>query len=394
MKYDFETAVDRRKTNSAKWSDEHLLDQYGETGLISSNIADMDFRVAPEIVDAVRERADFENYGYCFPDKAFLEACAGWQKRRNGWDISTDWIVYMPGVNAGIIAAVRAFTSPGDRVIMQTPVYSPYHTHISSCGRVPALNSLINNDGWYEIDFADLEEKAKDPKTTALLLCSPHNPVGRAWKGEELEKIGRICIDNGLTVISDEIHSDLVYAPAKHIPFAAISDEFARHSIICTAPTKTFNLAGLFVSDMIIPDDDMRKRYREITDPYYFWPGCFGSAAQTAAYSEGEAWLEELLAVLKSNAEYIADFLSRRLPGVRYRIPEATYLAWLDFRDYGLSNAELHDLMIHKAKVAPDDGPTFSAAGDGDGFQRLNFACPRSLLDEALTRIAGAFETL
>ena len=224
-----------------------------------------------------------------------------------------------------------------------------------------------------------------------MLLCSPHNPVGRVWTRGELERIGRICIDNGVMIAVDEIHSDLVYAPNRHIPFAAVSEEFAQHCIICTSPSKTFNLAGLLVSDVIIPNDQIRAGFRQKMDPYYLWPGNFGTVAQIAAYNQGEDWLEELLVYLQGNARFMADFLAARLPQVKFCMPEATYLAWLDFRAFGLDKEALWNRMIHKARVATDNGPMFGLKGEGDGFQRLNFACSRARLEEALNRIADAF---
>lgn len=392
MKYDFDEMIDRTRAISIKWAREQREQMYGEADILPMGIADMDFKVSPAIAKAVRERAAHETYGYSYAADMYLQACVDWQRRRNGWEIRPDWIVYTPGVNMALVCAIEMYAEPGENVIIQSPVYYPYYDYVQKTGRHIVLNALVNRDGRYEMDFDELEALAKDPKTKLLLLCSPHNPVGRAWTKEELTRVGRICIDNGVRIAVDEIHSDLVYAPHKHVPFASISQEFAEHCIVCTSPSKTFNLAGLLVSDIIIPDDKIREAFRQKMQPYYLWPGNFGAAAQIAAYNESEEWLEELLVYLKGNAEYMAGFLAERLPKVRMRIPEATYLAWLDFRAFGLSNEELWNRMLHKAKVATDNGPIFGLKGEGDGFQRLNFACSRARLTEALEQIAAAFQ--
>lgn len=255
------------------------------------------------------------------------------------------------------------------------------------------LNALVNREGYYEMNFAELEALAKMPETKLMLLCNPHNPVGRAWTKEELERVDRICLDNGVMIAVDEIHGDLVLPPHRHTPFATVSEELAQHCIVCTSPSKTFNLAGLLVSDIIIPNDAIREAFCKEMVPYYLWPGNFGAEAQIAAYTEGEEWLEALLAYLKENAEYIAAFITERMLRVKYHIPEATYLAWLDFRALDMSDEALWHFMRHEAKVATDNGVMFGLNGEGRGFQRLNFACPRSQLSEALNRIADALDT-
>lgn len=390
MKYDFDNMIDRTQVISIKWSVEQRKQMFGEDDIIPMGIADMDFKVSPAIAKAVKERAAHETYGYAYPSEEYLMSCVNWQKRRNNWDIEPDWIVFTPGVNMALVCAIEMYAAPGDNVIIQSPVYYPYYDYVKRTGRNTVINELVNNNGHYEINFEELEKLARDPRTKVMLLCSPHNPVGRAWTREELERIGRICIDNGVMIAVDEIHSDLVYAPHKHVPFATISEEFADHCIVCTSPSKTFNLAGLLVSDIIIPGKKIREAFKEKMQPYYLWPGNFGSAAQIAAYNESEDWLEELLIYLRGNAEYIDSFLKERLPEIGYKIPEATYLAWLDFRSLGLGNEELWDLMIHKAKVATDNGPMFGLGSEGYGFQRLNFACSRARLREALERIERA----
>lgn len=391
MKYNFDHMIDRTQAVSIKWAPDQRMRMYGTTDVIPMGIADMDYKVAPVITQAVQERAAHGTYGYSYATEEYLMACVNWQKRRNNWDIRPDWIIYTPGINMALVCAIEMYAQKGDNVIIQSPVYYPYYDYVTKTGRNVVLNPLVNTDGHYEINFQELETLAKDPRTKIMLLCSPHNPVGRVWTRGELERIGRICIDNGVMIAVDEIHSDLVYAPNRHIPFAAVSEEFAQHCIICTSPSKTFNLAGLLVSDVIIPNDQIRAGFRKKMDPYYLWPGNFGTVAQIAAYNQGEDWLEELLVYLQGNARFMADFLAAHLPQVKFCMPEATYLAWLDFRTFGLDKEALWNRMIHKARVATDNGPMFGLKGEGDGFQRLNFACSRARLEEALNRIADAF---
>ena len=391
MKYNFDHMIDRTQAVSIKWAPDQRMRMYGTTDVIPMGIADMDYKVAPVITQAVQERAAHGTYGYSYATEEYLMACVNWQKRRNNWDIRPDWINYTPGINMALVCAIEMYAQKEDNVIIQSPVYYPYYDYVTKTGRNVVLNPLVNADGHYEINFQELETLAKDPRTKIMLLCSPHNPVGRVWTRGELERIGRICIDNGVMIAVDEIHSDLVYAPNRHIPFAAVSEEFAQHCIICTSPSKTFNLAGLLVSDVIIPNDQIRAGFRQKMDPYYLWPGNFGTVAQIAAYNQGEDWLEELLVYLQGNARFMADFLAARLPQVKFCMPEATYLAWLDFRAFGLDKEALWNRMLHKARVATDNGPMFGLKGEGDGFQRLNFACSRARLEEALNRIADAF---
>ena len=393
MKFDFDQRIDRTQSISIKWSPELRQQMYGERDIIPMGIADMDFKTAPAVAEAIQRRAAHETYGYGYPAPEYLQACADWQKRRNHWDVKPEWIVYTPGVNMALVCAIEMYTQPGDNVVIQSPVYYPYYDYVRGTGRNVALNALVNREGYYEINFAELEALAKKPETKLMLLCNPHNPVGRAWTKEELERVGRICLDNGVMIAVDEIHGDLVLPPYRHTPFATVSEELAQHCIVCTSPSKTFNLAGLLVSDIIIPNDAIREAFCKKMAPYYLWPGNFGAVAQIAAYTEGEEWLEALRAYLKENAEYIAAFITERMPQVKYRIPEATYLAWLDFRALGMSDEALWRFMRHEAKVATDNGVMFGLNGEGSGFQRLNFACPRSQLSEALNRIADALDT-
>ena len=390
MEFNFDERIDRSETISIKWSASQWEKMYGERDVIPMGIADMDLKTAPCVSQAIRRRAAHKTYGYGFASEEFLASCAGWQRRRHGWAVSPDWITYTPGVNMALVCAVEMFTRPGDGVIIQTPVYYPYFDYVRGTGRYIAANPLVNRGGRYEMDFDGLEALAKKPDVKLMLLCSPHNPVGRVWTREELVRVGRICIDNGVMLAVDEIHADLVFAPHRHTPFASISEEFAHSCIVCTSPSKTFNLAGLLVSDIIIPDEKIRKAFQEKMAPYYLWPGNFGAAAQIAAYTQGEQWLDALLGFLEGNAAYIEAFTAEHMPAVRYRRPEGTYLAWLDFRALGMEEDELWRFMLHEAKVATDNGVIFGTNGEGRGFQRLNFACPRPQLQSAMERICTA----
>ena len=392
MKYNFDEKIDRTQTISIKWSPERWQQMYGESDIIPMGIADMDFKVSPAIARAVSKRAAHETYGYGYPSDEYLQACVDWQERRNHWKIKPEWIVYTPGVNMALVCGVEMYTEPGDSVIIQSPVYYPYYDYVLGTGRKVAFNPLVNKDGRYEMNFEELEKLAQDPKTKFMILCSPHNPVGRTWSKEELKRVGQICADHGVMIAVDEIHSDLILGPEAFVPYATVSEEMAQSCIICTSPSKSFNLAGLLVSDIIIPNDKIREAFIKKMAPYYLWPGNFGAVAQIAAYRESEDWLEELLCYLRGNAKYIADFIAQRMPEVKYHIPESTYLAWLDFRGLGMSNDELWNFMLHEAKVATDHGAMFGPNGEGDGFQRLNFACPRQQLEEALSRIEGAIK--
>ena len=393
MKYNFDRPIDRTREISIKWSPQLRRQMFGAGDVIPMGIADMDFETAPAVAQAIQRRAEHRTYGYAYPSPEYLQACVDWQKRRNGWDIRPDWILYTPGVNMALVCGIELYTQPGDRVIVQSPVYYPYYDYIRRTGREVAFNPLVEREGRYEMDFDGLEHLAKDPRTKFMILCSPHNPVGRCWTRQELERVGRICLEHGVMLAVDEIHGDLILN-GQFVAYGTLEEELVRRCIICTSPSKTFNLAGLLVSDIIIPNDQIRADFQEKLAPYYLWPGSFGAAAQIAAYEQGEDWLEQLLAYLRGNAQYIGEFIAERMPRVKYRPPEATYLAWLDFRDYGMDREQLWDFMCHKAWLATDDGPKFGPNGEGDGFQRLNFACPRQQLTKALERIAQVLDRL
>ncbi|MND84941.1 Cystathionine beta-lyase PatB [compost metagenome] len=389
-RYNFDEMIERSGTDSIKWSKKHLKDNFGDEDSIPMWIADMDFKVAQPIIEAMTQRAQHGIFGYGHKSDNFLEAAVNWHKRRNDWDITKEWILFTPGIIPALNFIVDVFSNPGDKVIIQSPVYYPFYNIINNNGRHIANNPLVLNNGRYEMNYAELEKLAQDSRTKLMFLCSPHNPVGRVWTLEELQRVGEICVKNDVLVISDEIHSDLIYKPNRHIPFAKVSEEFRMNSIICTSPSKTFNLAGLHVSDIIIPNEKLREELDHKLRTIDIDPGSFAAVAQIAAYNQGEEWLEQLIVYLQDNLALIKAFLNERLPRVKMINPEGTYLAWLDFSDYNFTAAELQQLMQKQAKIALDDGYIF---GDGgEQFQRINFACPRAILQKALERIAAALE--
>lgn len=390
MKYNFDEVIDRKNTDSMKWSASYLERHFGSADCVPLWVADMDFRTAQPVIDAVTERAGHGIYGYALPGDEFYEAVIKWQKRRNGWEVKKEWIVFSPGVVPALWHIVRTFCSPGEKVILQSPVYYPFYKVIEDNGCQVINNRLINNGGRYEMNFDELEKQAADGSVKMMILCSPHNPVGRVWTKEELRRVSEICFANDVLLVSDEIHSDLVFRPNVHTPAASLSEELMMNTITCMAPSKTFNLAGVQVSDVIVPDRRLRRRLAGSLKSAGVMPNVFGLAAQTAAYNEGEEWLEQLLEYLAGNLDFMENFITSELPEVKFRRPEGTYLAWLDFSGYGFTTEELQNRMKNKAGVALDDGYIF---GDGgEPCQRINFACPRSVLIKAMERLRKGVE--
>ena len=390
MKYNFDEVIDRKNTDSMKWSASYLEQHFGSADCVPLWVADMDFRTAQPVIDAVTERAGHGIYGYALAGDEFYEAVIKWQKRRNGWEVKKEWIVFSPGVVPALWHIVRTFCSPGEKVILQSPVYYPFYKVIEDNGCQVINNRLINNGGRYEMNFEELERQAEDSSVKMMILCSPHNPVGRVWTKEELRRVSEICFANDVLLVSDEIHSDLVFRPNVHTPAASLSEELMMNTITCMAPSKTFNLAGVQVSDVIVPDRRLRRRLAGSLKSAGVMPNVFGLAAQTAAYNEGEEWLEQLLEYLAGNLDFMENFITSELPEVKSRRPEGTYLAWLDFSGYGFTTEELQNRMKNKAGVALDDGYIF---GDGgEPCQRINFACPRSVLIKAMERLRKGVE--
>jgi cystathionine beta-lyase len=397
MKYDFDQIYSRHNTNSSKWDATKAI--FGSEDVIPMWVADMDFPAARPIVEALETRARHEFYGYTQPGAGLIEAIVERLKKKFGWQIEPEWVVFTPGVIPAINIAIRSLTRPGDEVILQEPVYYPFFTIIRQNGCQIVTNELKLSDGHYEMDFMDLESKFH-PKTgmrnipsraKTIILCNPQNPVGRLWNREELTRLGEILIGYGATVISDEIHCEILFKGYKHIPFAAISEELEQNCIVCMAPSKTFNLAGLQASSIIIPNKRLRDSFNEARAGIS-GPNLFGLAAMETAYRYGDEWLEQLLDYLQENLEFTLEYFNQRIPRITVIKPQATYLLWLDCRALGLDDMALRSFMREKARVGLDDGFLFGAGGSG--FQRMNIACPRGILEEALSRIEIAANSL
>ncbi len=352
-------------------------------------IADMDFASPQPVIDALRERAAQGIYGYTARPGSLYEAISGWMMRRHDWAVERDWICYSPGVVTALIACVQTFTSPGDGVIIQPPVYPPFAKLVEGNGRKVVANPLIHRNGRYEMDFADLEQKIKETGARLLILCSPHNPVGRVWTRAELERLTELCLAHGVLIVSDEIHADLVFPNHKHTPLAVVSEKAAASSIICMAPSKTFNIPGLSTSFIIIPNPDLREAFdRTLQDAHQSMTNTFGIVASESAYRHGDEWLSECLSYIRANTDFAIAFFERNLPEIRTTNPEGTFLLWLDCRDLGMDPYSLAQFMIKEARVALSSGSDFGK--EGDGFLRMNLACRRSTLEEGLRRIEKA----
>ncbi|MDR1651589.1 MAG: pyridoxal phosphate-dependent aminotransferase [Synergistaceae bacterium] len=387
-RYDFDSRIDRRGTSCEKWDD--LGHFFGREDILPFWVADMDFRSAPEIIDALRAQVALGIFGYPteYTEK-YKAAVAYWESHRHGWDISPDEVGFMPGVVTGMSAAINEFTSPGDGVVIQPPVYPPFFREVRHNGRKVVENPLLETEDGYVMDFEHLKDVLK-PNVTALLLCSPHNPTSRVWKTEELKTLGEICAERDVFVISDEIHQDLVYSDAKHVPLAKACPELASRLVTLAAPSKTFNIAGLRASAWIASDAKVAQRMHQALFRFHIAGiNMMGLAALEAAYTKCEPWLDELLAYLEQSRDFVESFLRDRLPRVRMKHPEGTYIFWLDFRDYGMKNSEITDILVSRARVGLNDGSAFGV--QGEGFVRLNIGCPFSQLEEGLNRIASEF---
>lgn len=388
--YHFDEQIDRSGTNCVKWSPEYLEEQFGERDMLPFWIADMDFRVAKEIEEAIQKCAAHGIFGYSNSDEP-KKAYVDWAQRRFHWQVSLEEIVTTPGVVPALNLAVQTFTQPGEKVMIQQPVYYPFEHAIENNERIVSCNELIYENNQYRIDFEDFERRAKDPKTKMFILCSPHNPVGKVWDKEDLMRMAEICLENDVFVVCDEIHNDLVFSGNQHHVFASLGEKYAQNAMICVAPSKTFNLAGLQYSMIVIPNQERRDRFSKQLEKLSIGaPNPFGIVAAEAAYRSGEVWLEELLTYLEGNEAFLREYLQKHLPKVRIPVHQATYMIWLDFNAFGLSDEELETLIFHKAKVALDGGSWFGKGGNG--FMRMNIACPRSLLEEGLEKIVKVFE--
>ena len=389
-KYDFDTIIDRNNTNSIKWD-------YCERYLSCKDlwpmwVADMDFRVPDEITDAMQRVLDRGIFGYSGVPQSYYDVVIAWMQKRHNWQVNKEWIAFSPGVIPAIHLLVQAFSSPGDQVILQTPVYYPFFDAVKCNGREVLDNPLRLEKGQYYMDLADLESKIST-RTKMVILCNPQNPVSRVWKEEELRRLGELCLKHNILVIADEIHGDIVYSGFRHIPFASLSQEFANNCVVCTAASKTFNLPGLQTSNIIIPNPELKKRFTEKLRACGLQsPNMFGIAATEAAYLYGEPWLTQLLEYLEGNINFLIDYAAGNIPGLKVIQPQGTYLAWLDFRGCGIPQERLINFAREEAKVGLEPGFIFGCKEQG--FERMNMACPRSTLAEGLSRIAKAVKAL
>ncbi|MBD5462546.1 MAG: pyridoxal phosphate-dependent aminotransferase [Lachnospiraceae bacterium] len=384
---DFDTIIDRRNTNSLKYD---FAGKYGmPEDVLPLWVADMDFRISSYIQDAVRQQAEHGIFGYSEVTDAYFDAVRSWIEKHYGWKISPEWMVNTPGVVFALSMAIKAFTNVGDKVLIQQPVYYPFREAILDNKRVVLDNSLVKDEeGRYHMDFQDFEEKIKRENVKLFILCNPHNPVGRVWTREELIRIGDICFENHVIVVSDEIHADFVWE-GKHQTFADLKEEYREHSVICTSPSKTFNIAGLQVSNIFIPNIRLRHQFKKQMDASgYRELNAIGYAACETAYRHGEEWYQAVCEYIKDNITYTEEFIKQHLPEIKMTKPEGTYLVWLDFRDLALSPDELEKLIVQRAGLWLDDGSIFGE--EGRGFQRINAACPRETLKKALEKLEKA----
>ena len=391
MKYNFDRIIERSGTYSVKWDKYFLKEQFKTDDVIPLWVADMDFQCPQPVIDALKERADKEIYGYSwYKTPTYLDAVSNWMKRKHKWKIDNNWIIFSPGIVPAINMLIQTFTNIGEKVMIQPPVYYPFFSAIEHNGRTLLINQLHYENERYTFDYDDFEAKAKDPLTKMFILCTPHNPVGRVWTKKELKKLGDICLENDVLIISDEIHHDLILSGYNHTLFSTISKEIENTTIMCTAPSKTFNIAGLNTSNIIIPDEKKRESFLNTISKRHsvMSPNVFGIVALIAAYNEGEEWLDQVLKYIEANFKFLKEFVNEKLPNIDFIDPEGTYLAWLDCSRLGMDDEKLSNFMLKKAKVALDDGKIFGPGGEG--FERINVGCPQSILRECMNRIVNA----
>jgi len=390
MSYNFDEIIPRNGTRSVKFG--LRKEKFGRTDLLPMWVADMDFRTPGFITDAVKKRAAHEIYGYTYRPKEYYESIIHWIKNLHSWDIENEWIIFCPGVVPALNLSIMTYTNPGDKVIVQPPVYFPFFSVVKNNNRKLVNNQLLYKNGKYTIDFRNLEKEAI-AGAKLILLSNPHNPVGKAWTEEELEKLAQICINHNILIISDEIHSDLILPGNKHIPTAGISETIANHVVTCMAPSKSFNIAGLATSSVIIPNPAIREKFNKMMERLHIGGGnIFGMEASIAAYSNGVEWIDKMLEYVNNNMNLVYDYCRAKIPLIKPVKAEATYLVWLDCSNLGMDDISLRKFMIEKARLGLNDGPAFGPGGNG--FQRMNMACPRSVVHEALERLEKAVKIL
>ena len=399
MKNTFNLNISREKSGSLKWDAVGQI--FGAADILPMWVADMDFEIAQPITEAIVRRAKHAVYGYPIETDSLKQAVVDRVLTKFNWQIEKDWLVFSTGIVHALHMIVMAFTKPGDGVVLQPPVYYPFFSAISNNGCRVIENPLVNRRGAYQMDIRGLSTvfqpdcsglKPQPSRARLMLLCSPHNPVGRVWAKEELEEVASIVVKNNALIVSDEIHGELLFKGNRHISTATLSEKIAQNTITCFSPSKTFNLAGLKSSVLIIPNPRVRAIFQERTAGFLSTPGILGLTAMEAAFKHGDRWLKELMLYLDGNLRFLQSYFESRIPKIKVVPPEGTYLIWLDFRDLGLSGSELRRLLRKEAKVGLDDGFLFGTGGEG--YQRINIACPRNTLEEALKRIEAAVNTV
>lgn len=391
MTYNFDEIIERKGTISSKWDD--VGPRVGNPDALPMWVADMDFRCPQPVIDAMIRRAESGVYGYPYLTPKFHEVTKAWVKRRHGWEIEKDWVIFASSIIPALFSAVQAFTEPGDKVILQRPVYYPFTYAIENNGREVSCNALIEDGDGYRVDYEDLERRCADPKAKLLLLCNPHNPICKVYTPEELRRIGEICKKHNVIIVADEIHSDFIFSGYKHTPLASLSPELADITITALAPSKTFNLAGMRAACLIIKNPELRKTMsKKFADNRSALIPTFGLDAYIAAYESGDEYVDQLVPYIEANAKYLDSYLKEHMPKIKLRHPQGTYLMWLDCRELGLSDDELDNFFIFKAAVALDRGHWFGP--EGAGFMRMNIACPRATVTEALRRIQAEYDKL
>ena len=391
MKYDFYKIINRNNTKSLKY--DFAKERNMPEDLLPLWVADMDFQTSPEIIEALNKAVSHGIYGYSEGKEEYFDAVYNWYNDNFNWQVKKEWLIKTPGVVFAIVLAINALTNEGDSVLIQNPVYYPFTEVIIDNNRKLVNNSLVRNGKKYEIDFEDFEKKIIENNVKLFILCSPHNPVGRVWKKWELEKIGDICLKHNVKIVSDEIHSDFVYPENKHIVFSSLDEKYQNITITCTAPTKTFNLAGLQISNIFIPNLEIRKKVLKQLDKVgYSQVNLMGLVACEAAYKYGRQWLNELKEYLLDNLNFLRDYLETNIPQIKLIEPEGTYLIWLDCSALGFEDKELEKFIVEKAKLWLDSGYIFGK--EGEGFQRINIACPRETLKKALEQLKEAVDEI
>lgn len=389
MDYNFDALIERKNTRSSKW--DNVGPRTGNPDALPMWVADMDFACPQPVIDAVMARARHPIYGYTYEMDDVKQATQYWLEKRHGWRIEPEWVVFSTGVCPVLNTAVQCFSEEGDEIIIQRPVYHPFGFAVTDNDRVISDNSLVYQNGRYTVDLADLERRAASPKAKVMLLCNPHNPVGRCWTREELTKMAEICLKHHVVMVSDEIHSDLMLFGSKHTPVASIDPAFAMNTIACYAPSKTFNIAGIRASGIVIPDPEIRERIQKrFKQNRTVQENIFAAPAYIAAYRQSEDYLEQLLAYLEGNVRFLDQFLKEKMPKIKLVQPEALYLMWLDCRELGLTAEELDHFFIWESRVAINKGTMFGE--EGGGFERINIGCPRATLENGLERLYEQYQ--